>query len=157
MATIFLACNNKPDNNTQKIAQEYYEVYSEREDFEQLMSFYDTSAVLEDHITGYRLVGKDSIRLFLDWPNPKFSKLEEKALVVEKIIVDERTAVVQGYFTPFTWGDITVEAMYFTTLLEFNRNGKIVKHTDWINYPNDLLNYENRKNSNAWINKAKVQ
>ncbi len=153
LIVFLLSCEETNTRSIQKLTVNFYEVYAEREDFERLMRFYDESAVLEDPIGGYRMVGKDSIRLFLDWPNPKFNKLEEQALVVEQLLVDERKAVVKGHFTPFTWGEIAVEAMQFTTLLEFNDAGKIVKHTDWINYPNYLINYETRQNSNAWIPK----
>ena len=57
----------------------------------------------------------------------------------------------KGYFTPFKWGNAEFEAMYFTTLLNFNEQGKIIKQVDWINYPSTLVDYDNRKNANEWI------
>ena len=41
--------------------------------------------------------------------------------------------------------------MHFMSMLEFNKAGKIIKQKDWINYPQNLIDYNNRKNSNKWI------
>ncbi len=41
--------------------------------------------------------------------------------------------------------------MHFTTLLTVNEAGQIIRQVDWINYPASLVNYNERNNSNEWI------
>ena len=83
--------------------------------------------------------------------NPDFKKLEDNSLVIEKKMIGKNYAVVKGYFTKFLWNDTEFEAMHFTTILTFNEFGKITKQVDWINYPANLVNYNERGNSNHWI------
>ena len=45
-----------------------------------------------------------------------------------------------------------VEPKQFNTWFYFDQNVKIVKHVDWINYHNSLIEYFRRVNSNSWIN-----
>ncbi|MEM9329582.1 MAG: nuclear transport factor 2 family protein [Bacteroidota bacterium] len=152
LVTLFVgACQQHQGFSTLERTENLYRVYAERSDFERFLDFYADEMVLEDPILGQRIVGREAFRDFFDWPNPSFRKLQEEALIVDKIMVDGRESVVIGHFTPFQWAESTIESMHFTTLLVFDQQGKIIKQTDWINYPNNLLNYETRKNSNAWI------
>lgn len=151
LSLLVLSCKKKETNSIEDTTVRLYEVYAARTDFEQFLSFYDNEMVLEDFIFGERIVGKANFRAFFDWPNPKFQLLEDSALVVEDITANGNKAIVRGYFKRFKWGDHTTERMHFTTILEFNADGKIVKHQDWINYPSSLIDYNKRKNSNDWL------
>ena len=88
---------------------------------------------------------------FLDWENTKFKILDGNSLIIIEKIIKENKAIVSGYFTKFQWGEHEFESMHFTTILTFNDSDKIIKQVDWINYPTDLVNYNERKNSNDWI------
>ncbi len=59
--------------------------------------------------------------------------------------------MVKGYFKGFSWNGNEFNPMHFITLLTFSESGKITYQVDWINYPSELLNYQNRKDSNSWI------
>ncbi len=147
---LLFACTSA-ERDISDITADYYRTYEERSDFDTFLSFYDKDMVLEDIMLGERIIGRDSFALFFDWNNPKFAKKESTALRVEKQIIQGKQVVTQGYFTPFRWGETEVSAMYFTTILTFNEKGKIIRHVDWINYPNNLLDYDNRKDANLWI------
>ena len=129
----------------------YYQTYQERDDFEKFLNFYAEDMVLEDVILGEKISGKAAFAEFFDWSNPNFSKTDSSTLIIESQIIDERQVLTKGYFTPFKWGDTVVEAMHFATILTFDEMGKIKKQVDWINYPNNLIDYNNRKNANQWI------
>ncbi|MCG8330728.1 MAG: hypothetical protein MI974_23730 [Chitinophagales bacterium] len=150
---VLLSYSCKTDHNysTEKIIADYYQVFNERQAFEDFLDFYADSILLEDIVNGDKIVGKQSLRNFFDWSNPDFELLEENSLYVLEQLVNKNKAVVKGYFTAFKWGDATFEAMHFTTIFTFNESGKIVKQVDWINYPATLVNYNERKNSNEWI------
>ncbi len=146
------ACQNQPQTSNlrdiKEIAQAYYKVYQDRSDFEAFLDFYEEDLVLEDMVMGEKIFGKQSFAEFFAWENPEFKKLDSLTLVLEEQYVVGNTVISQGYFNPFQWGDAQFEAMQFTTILSFNAQGKIIKQVDWINYPNNLLDYSQRKNSN---------
>lgn len=136
----------------EQITQDFLKLYADHNDFDQFINYYADSTVLEDMINGDRIEGKESLKGFLDWNNPNFKRKSPKVLVVQELIIEGQKVVVKGYYTPFEWQSIAFEAMQFTTILTFNDDGKIIKHVDWINYPASLVDYQNRKNSNDWIN-----
>jgi uncharacterized protein YutD len=144
-------CTPRSEVNIKGITTEFYEIYKDRKNSKRFLEFYSDSIVLEDIVNGDRILGKQSLEKFFDWSNKDFQLVEEKALAVKDIFVAGHVAVVYGYFTPFKWGETEFEAMHFTTQLDFDKEGKIVKQVDWINYPSTLLDYSKRKNSNLWI------
>ena len=148
---IFYSCSSPKSKHIEHIVEEYYKVYSERQDFEQFLGFYDEHMILEDIIFGERIIGKAAFRDFFDWENPNFQLLGDSCLIVSEQIIHGNQAITKGYFTPFRWGEYECEAMHFTSILTFNEDGKIVKHLDWINYPAGLIDYDKRKNANKWI------
>ncbi len=148
----FVGCAQSAQKDIIPIVDDYYQTYADRQDFEKFLTFYDSSMVLEDMIYGNRVEGIDNFRAFFDWPNPNFELRDSVALVVTDQIFSSNEVVTIGYFTPFSWGGLEVEAMHFTTILTFNTEGKIIKHVDWINYPPYLIDFESKKNSNKWIN-----
>ncbi len=148
-----VAAQESKGSDLKTIIKAYYESYKSRDNFERFLSFYDQDMVLEDMITGDRKVGKKAFAAFFDWNNPNFKLLEPTALVIENQVFDSNQVVTQGYFNSFKWGEHRFGPMFFTTILTFNEEGKIIKHVDWINYPNELLDYQKRKDSNNWISK----
>ena len=147
----FLTACSSPKNNLHHIVKEYYATYQSRSDFDKFLDFYDDNMILEDIINGDKINGKAALKIFFDWKNPSYKKLNEHTLIISEQIIEKNKAVTSGYFTAFEWGGQKFEEMHFTTILIFNEKGKIIKHTDWINYPNSLINYNERKNSNEWI------
>lgn len=147
----FNACSNEKQNDIERIVDEYYSTYNERQDVEKFLGFYDDKILFEDIINGDRIEGKSELKNFLDWENVNFKLLEDNSLRITETIIQGNKAVVKGYFTPFQWGEHEFESMHFTTILTFADNYKIIRQVDWINYPSDLVNYDERKNSNDWI------
>ena len=146
----FCSCSEE-ESSIDKIVEDYYKTFNKRQDFNKFLSFYDEKIILEDIINGDRVIGKKELRDFFDWNNPNFKSLDSNSLIIENIIIDKNTSVVKGYFSRFQWGHSEFESMHFTTILTFNESKKIVKQVDWINYPTTLVNYNERKNSNEWI------
>jgi len=147
----FNACSIEKDSAIERIVDDYYKTYNKRQDIDKFIKFYDNDILLEDIINGDRIEGKIELRSFLDWKNPNFKILESNSLRITEKIIKENKAVIKGYFTKFQWGEHEFESMHFTTILTFNDSYKIIKQVDWINYPTDLVNYNERKNSNKWI------
>ena len=152
---ILFACDERseaipePDYIEQTV--KFVSLYEAREDFDGFMRLYAEDAVLEDIIMGFRRKGKDSIRAFLSWDYEGFQKIGNKVMEVETMLVQGGQAVISGYFTPFMWEGKRYEAMQFTTILTFDSTGGIIRHVDWINYSQDLLPCDKRRDANEWI------
>lgn len=157
VSIVLLLCYAYSRNNVGRKAEikgvvdAYYSVYMERTNFESFLSFYDDQALLEDIVSGERIVGKKNLTNFFNWDHKGLKKNERNSLVIYDQVIDENKVVTRGYFTPFLWKESKFDAMHFVTLLYFNDSGKISKQIDWINYPNNLLDYSSRKNANKWI------
>ncbi|SNY99430.1 nuclear transport factor 2 family protein [Flagellimonas pacifica] len=147
----FFSCERVKKQNIAKTVEEYYDTFKERKDFDKFMSFYDDEVVLEDVVNADRIIGKKELTEFFDWNNPDFQKGAADALVIYEQIIEGNKVVTRGYYTEFLWGGTKFEAMHFVMILTFNESGKIIKHIDWINYPSNLIDYNNRRNSNEWI------
>lgn len=148
---LFSSCSIDKDQTIERIVDDYYKTYNKRQDIDKFIGFYDNDILFEDIINGDRIEGKSDLRNFLNWGNPNFKIIESNSLRITEKIIKGNKAVVKGYFTKFQWGENEFESMHFTTILTFDDSDKIIKQVDWINYPADLVNYEEKKNSNEWI------
>lgn len=149
---LLISCSTKEkEPQYKKIVDEYYAIYQKRLDFEKFLSYYSKDIVLEDMVNGDRILGIENLKEFLDWENPNFTLQDSVALIINQQFIQNNTVLTQGYFTPFTWSETSVEAMQFSTTLTLNEQGKIIHQIDWINYPSNVLDYSKRKNSNDWI------
>ncbi len=146
-----MSCENKTDLQKRELLASYYQLYNQHQDLDAFMTFYDDNIKYQDIVTGEQVIGKTQLKQFFDWKNPHFTALDSTVLLVEKILVDKDQVVVSGHFTKFEWAGQPYGPMHFTSIFTFNNSGKIIKQSDWINYPSTLLDYETRKNSNAWL------
>jgi hypothetical protein len=129
------ASKSKNDNELSQIVEDYFTVYSQRDDFNLLMSFYDENAQFEDIIYGNSFKTKTEIREFLAWDKGEFTALlGERILTVTKQIQDGNTVVTQGFFHEFIYDGEKMGPWLFIIDQEFNSQNKIIKQTDWINY-----------------------
>lgn len=128
----------------------FEDCYNEREDFDEFLEMYAEDVVLEDMIFGWKIEGKRQLKLFFNWPDSRFEKIDKDVYQVDERIISGRKAILSGKFGEFKWDSTEVEAMNFTTILHFNKEMKIIKQVDWINYPSYLVDYDDRSNSNKW-------
>jgi len=138
-----------------RIAHAYFDVYAERKDFDYFMSFYDESVVLEDIVYGFLASDKNAVKQFFNWSDPKFSALNNKALVVNQLLIENGQVVAEGYFTRFIYNEQTLGPWRFIIRLTFNEKGKITHQVDWINYT-PKAHYLGGKNMNNILSKNKV-
>lgn len=126
----------------QQVVEAYITTYQARADWGKLLSFYSDTVYFQDVNLKLEFDTKADFMAFYDWPNPDFSKLspEQKAFLVEDLIIKDRTAIIKGRFQPFYWqGDLKEWTDLFTIWLHFNEDGKIVRQYDFIKYPKQFL------------------
>ena len=139
---------HESSNDLSQTVDEYFRVYSQRNDFESLMSFYSNEAHFEDIIYGNHLKNKAEIRNFLAWDKGEFKVLEgENTLTITSQVVGETTAVTEGFFNEFSYDGQKLGPWLFVIVHEFNTHNKIIKQTDWINYT-PRTNFLGGKNMN---------
>ena len=132
-----MACSTLPGRTAKPLAQAelFFDVYAERTDFERFMAFYADDAILEDLIYGHIAQGKSEIRAFLNWNDGKFALSNgATAMRVNKLHADGRYVYAQGVFNAFSYSGKPHGPWRFLIALEFNREGQIIRHIDWINY-----------------------
>ena len=134
---ILSACSSRDKNNNELsyVVESFFNVYSQRNDFERLISFYDNNAQFEDIIYGASFKSKAEIKGFLAWDKGEFQLLSgERILTVTKQVLDKNIAVTEGFFHEFSYDGQKLGPWLFVIVQEFNTQNKIIKQTDWINY-----------------------
>lgn len=143
------ASTSNNHNALSEVVNDYFSVYSQRNDFERFMSFYDNNAQFEDIIYGNSLKNKKEIKSFLAWDRGEFKILSgERILTITKQVFGSETVVTQGFFHEFSYDGQLLGPWLFIIVQEFNSQNKIIKQTDWINYTprKDFLNGKNMNN-----------
>lgn len=143
-----------------ELSKSYFAVYAERENWEAFLNFYDEDVYFED--VQFRLIcnGLDTFSRFYDWPNLNYKKVDESKpiLQVNHLIVNDSVVIAQGFFDSFYWQDALIMGPWeFTISLTFNKQGKIVKQRDFINYPLYFLcgNTKLEKDAALWMENRK--
>lgn len=129
------------DANIDEVASEYFATYAERKDFDKFMSFYDDQAVLKDVIYGVDVNGINAIRNFFDWDRGEFEMVAAGAIMVlKRQIVSDKTVISTGVFSEFHFDGKKLGPWEFIIWQEYNKAGKIILQSDWINYsPKKIL------------------
>jgi len=142
------------------LAKAYFKTYAERNDWRAFLDFYDEALYFED--LQFRLVcaNLDSFKRFYDWPNPAFKKIDDEKpiLKLEQLLVNDSTAVGIGFFDSFYWQNQYIPGPWeFSIKLVFNSEGKIIRQTDFINYPLAFLcgNEKLNKDIVLWMENRK--
>jgi hypothetical protein len=123
------------DNLIQRTANEYFETYSSRLDFDKFMLFYAKDAVLKDIVYGVEMQGTEEIRKFFDWERGNFSTVNAgPILVITDQVFSNNRVVTTGYFEEFYFGANKLGPWEFVIWQWYEKSGKIREQHDWINY-----------------------
>ena len=141
--SILFACQNNKESKIDDIARKYFDVYSERADYNQMKSFYNDSVEYENVIQHTDVIKYETGHLLNDvfaFNDRELSYEGGKMFNVEEVISNDTMAIVNGHFNSYTYNGFTFAPMKFTTYLYFDKNNKIKKQVDWFNYPiGDLI------------------
>ena len=140
---IFTACTTEKSNRAEDAAYEFFEMYQARDDWRGFQDLCAEDLVFEDVI--YRLnFGKQEFIDFYNWPDSAFSKHPDfpTTLVLKELALTDSSAIGRGYFNPFYYSGALLSFDHrwrFNISLEFNAEGKIIRHIDFIEYPPEYL------------------
>ena len=146
LSFIFLSgctSNINEKNSVETLANSFFEHYAIRSDWKGFQALYADDMVFEDVI--YRLkFDKTEFLQFYNWPDTAFSKHPDfpATLVLEELALTDSSAIGRGVFNPFYYGGKLFSLDHkwrFNMSLQFNDEGKIIKHIDFIEYPPEFL------------------
>lgn len=134
--------NPAADLNVREVAEQWLDIYSQRDNWEAFLDCYAENMKFEDQRVRQNLDGRKAFAKFYNWPDERFRLVdpEKPVLEVYQLVVEGRTVVVRGRFLPFYWGEEVFDFQDdFVFWLEFNDRGKIIYQRDYIPYPKSLL------------------
>lgn len=121
--------------NYHQVANDFFQTYKERKDFEKFLTFYAEDVVFEDVFYQVNLTNKEQFEAFYDWHKGSFDRLDNQHILnIETIVIEQGRVVARGEFLPFRYDGKSMGPWPFAIWLEFNQEGKIIKQQDWINY-----------------------
>lgn len=127
------------EESVRQTATAYLATFSERKDWEKLLSFYRADLQFHDIALHLELDSLWQFERFYNWPDTGFQKLssEQEHLAIESLVVEDSTAVVRGHLNPFYYYGKRVDSdwgMEFTIWLYFDEHLKIKRQVDWFEY-----------------------
>ena len=134
-----IACTDQHGSRTGKLAETFFDHYETRSDWQGFLELYADDMVFEDVIFRYTY-DKERFINFYNWPDPSLKKHPDypEVLVLKDLAITDSSAVGRGYFNPFYYDNVfyaDTAHMRFTMWLYFNKEGKIKRHIDYIEYP----------------------
>lgn len=134
--------DNSKTTAVEEAANLFFDHYKTRADWPGFQDLYAENLVFEDVIFQYRYNKPEFIN-FYNWPDSLLKKHPDypEVLVLEDLALTDSSAVGRGYFTPFYYAGALYDAehMRFTMWLYFDKEGKITRHIDFIEYPPEFL------------------
>lgn len=141
---LVMACApEKKESPIRQKAMEFFDNYKVRRDWTAFQNLYSDELVFEDVVFRHKF-NKQQFINFYNWPDSLLKRHPDypQVMVLEDLAITDSTAVGRGYFNPFyyvgkLYGD--VEYMRFAMALHFDKEGKIKRHIDFIEYPPEFL------------------
>ncbi len=144
-------CSSLEEKKNGKTAREFYEVYANRENVDKLMEFYSSSdPQWIDAVAQSVVEGRENIknRYQYEWSDEKYKKHMSypKAVQIETLLANDSIVAVSGKYNPYYYNGNLVNEMKFTSWLYFDKEGKIKKQIEWVQYSvgdlQDIINFK---------------
>ena len=127
-------------------AQDYFDTFADRTDWDKLCSFYRVDLQFDDVLLQISLDSLWKFERFYNWDGEgdAFQKLSptQKHLTLKSLVVNDSIAVANGRINPFYYHGELVDSewgMNFTIWLYFDDDLLIKRQIDWMEYDPDVL------------------
>ncbi|MCT6869763.1 hypothetical protein [Apibacter sp.] len=154
---VVISCNSIDEKKNIKAVEEFYKIYAQRDDAKKLMSFYsDSQPKWVDAVSQSLIEGKNNILEMYEtsWKDKNFKKHQDypESIIINEIVSNDSIVAVSGRYNPYYYNEKLIPEMNFTSWIYFDKEGKIKKQIEWMQYTlNDLKDIINFK-QNAEIN-----
>jgi hypothetical protein len=133
---VFLMISCSKENKTHKIGERFFEIYSQRNDIQKMVSFYSADFQYEN--VNFHSEANDAKFLyesFYNWSDPNFKFSGKETIKLENLLTNDSTIIAKGVTMPYDYNGKHVEGTRFVIWLELDKDLKIKKQTDWFDYP----------------------
>ena len=127
-------------------AKDYFATFAERKDWDKLCSFYRDDVVFDDIMLQLHLDSLWQLKRFYKWDEEgnNFRKLtpDQDHLTIYSLVVNDSLAIGYGRINPFYYYERLIDVewgMNAAFWLYFDKDYKIKKQIDWIEYDSDVL------------------
>lgn len=132
------------ESQVRQTAVDYFQTFSERKDWNKLLSYYRADLQFHDIMLHLELDSLWQFERFYNWPDTGFQKLspDQQHLAIESLVVEDSTAVVRGHLNPFYYYGKKMDSdwgMEFTIWLYFDEDLKIKRQVDWMEYDPSVM------------------
>ena len=148
----FIAAQEKSEINLKEklkaITNSYFMAYNEH-NVEKIIRFYADTCVLVDDALDNELKGRREFyrvaRAAFEGTSPLYKDLFFKVASMEQ---EGWRIIVKGEMQNLQWNRGFPESWRFKSHIDYNEKGKIVKQTDFVEYPKDVYQYMKKVNRN---------
>lgn len=133
---VLVSVSCSTEKNNYQLGERFFEIYSKRSEIDKILSFYADEFEYEN--IGFSSNTNDPKFLYEDyygWNNPAIKYENENSITVTEILSNKYSIVAKGYTMPYTYNGNQVEGNRFVIWLELDDNSRIIKQTDWFDYP----------------------
>lgn len=153
LASTVVACTPEPAapepsraEQVEERAQDFFDTFADRTDWEKLCSFYQEDMRFHDVTLQLHLDSLWKFKRFYQWDQEgdRFQKLspDQQHLAVESLLANDSVAVARGRVNPFYYDGYLIDTewgMDFTIWLYFDEDLQITKQIDWMEYDPSVL------------------
>jgi len=132
--SFFLSCTSNP--KTKEIGERFFDTYAQMGDMEKILSFYADDFSYENVLFGSETDDPATLyRDFYRWGDSNFSYTGNKFIIVEEMDWGENSVTARGLTSAYTYKGREVPGVRFVIWLEMDKDHKIIRQTDWYDYP----------------------
>lgn len=138
---LIISCESLKHKKNLKTAEDFYQTYADRKDLNKLMGFYSESTTYIDAVPQINIEGKENIQNQYNWTDPSYKIHPQfpKTVKINQMISNDSIVIVSGIYNPYYYNGKLINKMQFNSWLYFNKDGKIEKQVEWVQYPMDIL------------------
>lgn len=133
-AVLMFSCST--DSKNQKTAELYFDVLSKRKELDKILSFYGDEFQYEN--VSFESVTNNPqflIGEIYGWRDQGIQYATPESMQIDEILTGEFSIVAKGRTLDYTYNGLKVEGSRFVIWLDLDQNGKIIRQTDWFDYP----------------------
>lgn len=135
---LFLSCSSEP--KTKQVGERFFQAYSQMDDLEKILSYYGSDFNYENVLFGSKT--DDPATLYKDfyrWGDSNFTYAQNRFVQVEEVDWSENSVTARGVTSSYTYKGKDIPGVRFVIWLEMDKDHKIIRQTDWYDYPIEEL------------------
>lgn len=135
MTVLMFSCSENSGKH-KKTAELYFDLFSKRKELDKILSFYSDTFQYEN--INFETGTGDPKFLFEEgygWRDPAMKYDTPESIQIEELLTNDYSIVAKGRTLDYQYNGKKVAGNRFVIWLDLDQEGKIIKQTDWFDYP----------------------